>query len=154
MGGHAEPVRPTCPCKQGGLDLPPWRPHASGHTRARSRWARCRQQYHALRVQICILRRGGVRAILGPEFLVVRDLDTKKWVQRRYLHFTKERFRTLVDSLDGVDTPHAWMLRTVMHLAEHLPEMRVPLFVCGHRNWPVATPPEQRVGRAFSASRF
>ena len=26
------------------------------------------------------------------EFLVVRDPDTKKWVQERYLHFATERF--------------------------------------------------------------
>ena len=25
------------------------------------------------------------------EFLIVRDLDTKKWVQARYLNFAKER---------------------------------------------------------------
>ncbi len=38
------------------------------------------------------------------EFLVVRDLDTKKWVQERYLHFAKERFGALVESLEGSDT--------------------------------------------------
>ena len=50
------------------------------------------------------------------EFLVVRDPGTKKWIQERYLHFTKERFGALVDSLEGVDTPHARMLRTVIVL--------------------------------------
>ncbi len=82
------------------------------------------------------------------EFLVVRDPGTKKWIQERYLHVTVERFGALVDSLEGVDTPHARMLRTVMHLAEHLHEVPVLLFVCGHRDWPAAVPAEQRVGKA------
>ncbi len=82
------------------------------------------------------------------EFLVIRDQGTKKWIQERYLHFTVGRFGALVDSLEGVDTPHARMLRTVMHLAEHLHEVPVLLFVCGHRDWPAAVPAEQRVGKA------
>jgi nitroreductase len=79
------------------------------------------------------------------EFLVVRDLDTKKWVQERYLHFARERFGSVAESLD---TPDARMLRTVMHLAEHLHEAPVLLFVCGHRDWPAAVPLEKRVGVA------
>ncbi len=82
------------------------------------------------------------------EFLVVRDPGTRKWVQERYLHFAKERFGAEVDSLEGVNTPHARMLRTVMHLAEHLHEAPVLLFVCGHRDWPAAVPREKRVGKA------
>jgi nitroreductase len=82
------------------------------------------------------------------EFLVVRDPGTKKWVQERYLHFAQERFGALVGSLEGADTPHARMLRTVMHLAEHLHEVPVLLFVCGHRDWPVAVPAAKRVGKA------
>ncbi len=82
------------------------------------------------------------------EFLVVRDPDTKKWVQERYLHFTEERFGAVVESLEAVETPHARMLRTVMHLAEHLHEAPVLLFVCGHRDWPAALPVEKRIGQA------
>ncbi len=82
------------------------------------------------------------------EFLVIRDPETKKWVQERYLHFTEERCGALVDSLEGVDTPHARMLRTVMHLAEHLHEAPVLLFVCGHRDWPAAVPVKKRDGKA------
>ncbi len=82
------------------------------------------------------------------EFLVLRDPGTKKRVQERYLHFAKERFGTLVESFEGIDTPHARMLRTVMHLAEHLHEAPVLLFVCGHRDWPAAVPVEKRVGKA------
>ncbi len=81
------------------------------------------------------------------EFLVVRDPETKKWIQERYLHFTQERFGPLVESLEGVDTPHARMLRTVMHLAEHLHEVPVLLFVCGHRDWPAAVPVEKRISK-------
>jgi len=82
------------------------------------------------------------------EFLVVRDPETKRWIQQRYLHFAKQRFGALVDSMAGVDTPHARMLRTVMHLAEHLHEAPVLLFVCGHRDWPAAVPITMRVGKA------
>lgn len=82
------------------------------------------------------------------EFLVVRDSRTKKWIQERYLHFARQRFGALVDSLEGVDTPYARMLRTVTHLAEHLHEVPVLLFVCGHRDWPAAVPVEKRVGKA------
>ena len=41
------------------------------------------------------------------EFLVVRDPDTKKWVQERYLHFANERLGAVVESLESTDTPHA-----------------------------------------------
>ena len=82
------------------------------------------------------------------EFLVVRDPETKKWVQERYLRFTKERFGALVAVVESIDTPHVRMLRTVMHLAEHLHEAPVLLFVCGHRDWPATVPVEKRVGKA------
>ena len=82
------------------------------------------------------------------EFLVVRDPGTKTWVQEHYLHFARQRFGSMVESLEGVDTPHARMLRTVMHLAEHLHEVPLLLFVCGHRDWPASVPLEKRVGKA------
>lgn len=82
------------------------------------------------------------------EFLVVRDGDTKRWVQERYLHFTKQRFGARIEALEGENTPDARLLRTVMHLAEHLHEAPVLLFVGGHRDWPAAVPEKQRVGRA------
>ncbi len=81
------------------------------------------------------------------EFLVVRDPETKKWIQERYLHVTQELFGPLVDSLEGVDHPNSRMLRTVMHLAEHLQEVPVLLFVCGHRDWPAAVPVEKRISK-------
>ena len=81
------------------------------------------------------------------EFLVVQDPETKRWIQRRYLHFAKQRFGALVESLEDTDTPHARMLRTVVHLAEHLHEAPVLLFVCGHRDWPAAVPTKERVGK-------
>jgi len=82
------------------------------------------------------------------EFLVVRDAETKRWIQKRYLHFARQRFGAEVASLEDVDTPHARMLRTVMHLAEHLHDVPVLLFVCGHRDWPAAVPVDERVGLA------
>jgi len=82
------------------------------------------------------------------EFLVVRDGLAKRWIQHRYLRFTMERFAAELGALENVDTAHARMLRTVMHLAEHLHEVPVLLFVCGHRHWPAAVPVDQRVGLA------
>ena len=82
------------------------------------------------------------------EFMIVRDPETKSWIQERYLRSTKERFGPLVDSLQEVDAPHARMLRSVMHLATHLHEAPVLLFVCGHRDWPAAVPAAQRAGKA------
>ena len=82
------------------------------------------------------------------EFLVVRDPGTKKWIQDRYFRFAKQRFNAAIPSPDGQDTPHARMLRAVMHLAEHLHEAPVLLFVCGHRDWPAAVPIEKRAGKA------
>jgi nitroreductase len=82
------------------------------------------------------------------EFVVVQDAATKRWIQQRYLYFASERFDQVIASLKSVDTPHARMLRTVMHLAEHLDEVPVLLFVCGHRDWPAAVPVDERVGQA------
>jgi nitroreductase len=36
----------------------------------------------------------------------------------------------------------------VIHLAEHLHEAPLLLFVCGHRDWPAAVPVDKRVGKA------
>ncbi len=82
------------------------------------------------------------------EFLVVTDEEGKKFVQERYLRYANERFRALVDSLADDNSPHTRMLRTVLHLAEHLHEAPVLLFVCGHRDWPATVPRERRVGKA------
>jgi nitroreductase len=81
------------------------------------------------------------------EFVVVRDAVTKRWIQQRYLRFASERFDEVVGSLRSADTKHARMLRTVMHLAEHLDKVPVLLFVCGHRDWPAAVPVDERVGQ-------
>jgi nitroreductase len=35
-----------------------------------------------------------------------------------------------------------------MYLAEHFHEVPVLLLVCGMRDWPIAVPPEERVGKA------
>ncbi len=82
------------------------------------------------------------------EFLVVTEEGGKKFVQERYLRYANERFRALVDSLADDNSPHTRMLRTILHLAEHLHEAPVLLFVCGHRDWPATVPQEQRAGKA------
>jgi len=82
------------------------------------------------------------------EFVVVQDAVKKRWIQRRYLRFASERFGDVVASNRHADTPYARMLRTVMYLAEHLDEVPVLLFVCGHRDWPAAVPVDERIGQA------
>lgn len=81
-------------------------------------------------------------------FVVVRDSATKKRIQERYLHFTNQRFRTLVDSLEPDNAPYTRMLRTVLYLAEHLHEAPVLLFACAERDWPATVPQHERVGTA------
>ena len=82
------------------------------------------------------------------EFVVVQDPKGKQFIQTRYLHFAAQRFGGVVDSLGGGNSPQVRMLRTVLYLAMHLHEVPVLLLVCGHRDWPAAVPPEQRVGKA------
>ena len=82
------------------------------------------------------------------QFVVVQNDETKKFIQERYLHFANQRFLALVESLEGDNSPHTRMLRTVLYLAEHLHEAPVLLFVCGHRDWPATVPAEKRTGKA------
>lgn len=82
------------------------------------------------------------------EFLVVRETAPKRFVQERYLHHCRALFQESLDAMANEDTPHARMLRTVFHLAEHLHEVPVLLFACGHRDWPFWVAEEDRVGAA------
>lgn len=82
------------------------------------------------------------------EFIVVRDAQTKKWIKERFLYFTQERFGARISALKAADTPHARMLRTVLHLAQHLHEVPALLLVCGHREWPASIPVDKRSGKA------
>ncbi len=82
------------------------------------------------------------------EFVVIQEADGKQFIQERYQRFAEQRFRARVDALTRDTSPPARMLRTLLHLAEHLHEAPVLLLVCGHRDWPASVPPEQRVGQA------
>ena len=82
------------------------------------------------------------------EFLVVREAAAKRFVQARYLHHCRALFQSELDAVSGDDTPHARMLRTVFHLAEHLDQVPVLLFACGHRDWPFWVPRSERDGAA------
>jgi nitroreductase len=80
-------------------------------------------------------------------FLLVRDPDTKAFIQQRYHRGMLQRFGAFQPPPDD-RSPLVRNFRVAMHLAEHLHEAPVLLLVCGLRDWPAAVPPEQRVGKA------
>ena len=81
-------------------------------------------------------------------FLVVRDAETKKFIQERYHPAILKRFESFLPFIDNKEIPEARNLKAAVHLGEHLHEAPVLLFVCGERDWPASVPDEQRVGKA------
>ncbi len=82
------------------------------------------------------------------EFLVVRESESKRWIQENYLRVATERFGALRDSLSNEDGPFPRLLRNVFRQAASLHEAPVLLFVCSHRDWPFWVADEDRVGVA------
>jgi nitroreductase len=80
-------------------------------------------------------------------FLVVRDRETKAFIQQRYHRGMVERFGAFQPPPED-RSPLVRNFRAAMHLAEHMHEAPVLLLVCGLRDWPAAVPPERRVGKA------
>ena len=80
-------------------------------------------------------------------FLVVQDLQGKKFIQERYHQAMMSRFG-LRQPAPYDSSPRARMFRAALYLAEHLHEVPVLLLVCGLRDWPAAIPPEKRAGKA------
>lgn len=81
-------------------------------------------------------------------FIVVRDAETKRFIQERYHRAMLARFGSFLPFIDNREIPEARNLKAAMYLSEHLHEAPVLLVVCGQRDWPAAVPEEQRVGKA------
>lgn len=95
----------------------------------------------------------GTRAPSGQNtqpwaFLVVRDPETKKFIQERYHRAMLARFGSFWPPPEGADSPMVRTFRAAMHLAERMHEVPVLLIVCGQRDWPAAVPEEERKGKA------
>lgn len=82
------------------------------------------------------------------QFIVVRDPETKRFIQERYYRSMLARFGGLLEFIDNPDIPAARNLKASMHLAEHFHEVPVLLVVCGQRDWPAQIPETERVGKA------
>jgi nitroreductase len=80
-------------------------------------------------------------------FVVVTDRETKQFVQQRYHAALVERLGPVLPKPDD-HSATARSFRAAVHLAEHLNEAPVLLFVCGRRDWPFVIPADQRVGKA------
>ena len=80
-------------------------------------------------------------------FLVLTQPESKSFVKERYR-------QALLSSLgdrrpsEGDNSRGARSMRAAIHLAEHMHEVPVLLFVCGLRDWPFAVIEEDRVGQA------
>jgi nitroreductase len=80
-------------------------------------------------------------------FVVVRDRNTKKFIQERYHRGMMSRFGAFKPAPED-RSPLVRNFRAAMHLAEHMHEAPVLLLVCGLRDWPAAVPEGERVGKA------
>jgi len=80
-------------------------------------------------------------------FIVVRDTATKAFFGERYDRAMSSRFSKYTPA-DDDNTAFARNFRTAMAFGSHLPEVPLLLFICGERDWPMATPAAVRVGLA------
>ena len=81
-------------------------------------------------------------------FVVIQDAATKKFVQERYDRGIKERFGDLNAGQFDDNTSFNRSIKAAFHLSENMHEAPVLLMVCGKRDWPYQTLPENRVGKA------
>ena len=80
-------------------------------------------------------------------FLVARDKKIKTFFGEKYHEAMTTRFAKHAPPADE-NTSFARNFRTAMAFGKHIPEVPVLLFVCGERDWPLATPAEARIGLA------
>lgn len=81
-------------------------------------------------------------------FLAIQDPETKKYIQERYHRGITERFGDLKSDQFSDDTTESRSTKAALHLAENMHEVPVLLMVCGKRDWPYQTLPENRTGKA------
>ncbi|NQV21874.1 MAG: nitroreductase family protein, partial [Rhodospirillales bacterium] len=77
-----------------------------------------------------------------------QDPETKKYIQERYHRGITERFGDLKSDQFSDDTTESRSTKAALHLAENMHEVPVLLMVCGKRDWPYQTLPENRTGKA------
>jgi len=95
----------------------------------------------------------GIRAPSGQNlqawaFVVLQEADNKKFFQERYYKAMVDRFGVRLKPKEDDKSSFAKTARAAIHLAEHMHEAPVLLFICGKRDWPFAIPPEKREGKA------
>jgi nitroreductase len=81
-------------------------------------------------------------------FVVVRDPETKEFIQERYHRGMLQRFGRFWPPPEGDTSPMVRNFRAAMYLSEHMHEVPVLLVVCGQRDWPAAVPEAERTGKA------
>ncbi len=80
-------------------------------------------------------------------FLVARDAKVKSFFGEKYHEAMHTRFQKYAPPEDE-NTSFARNFRTAMAFGKHMPDVPVLLFICGERDWPLATPEEARIGLA------
>ena len=82
-------------------------------------------------------------------FLAVQDPATKKFLQEKYHAGLTERFgRNVTSDMLPAETSPQRTMRSAIQLAEQMHEAPLLLIVCGKRDWPYQTLPENRTGKA------
>jgi len=95
----------------------------------------------------------GIRApsgqnLQGWAFVVLQEAANKKFFQERYHQAMMDRFGEVLKPKDDDKSSWARVIRSALHLAEHMHEAPVLLLVCGKRDWPFAVPEDKREGKA------
>lgn len=95
----------------------------------------------------------GIRAPSGQNlqawaFVVLQDPTNKKFFQERYHKAMMDRFGERLMPKPYDTSSSARVVRSAVHLAEHMHEAPVLLLVCGKRDWPFSVPAEKREGKA------
>ena len=80
-------------------------------------------------------------------FILLRDKAEKNWFGDAYSKAMEERFIPHLPS-EKDQSKKARNIRSAMNLGENLKVAPLLLLICGERDWPFATPLEQRVGLA------
>ncbi len=84
----------------------------------------------------------------GWAFVVLQKAANKKFFQERYYQAMMDRFGEAMRPKDDDKSSWARIIRSALHLAEHMHEAPVLLLVCGKRDWPFTVPEEKREGKA------
>jgi len=95
----------------------------------------------------------GVQAASGQnlqpwEFVVVEDVERKRWFADRYAEAIESRFSVSRADIAAGDSKLDRQLQAVLYQIDHMHETPYLVLACGLRDWPFKVPPEQRVGLA------